>query len=143
MIKIVWGRIWKDIKNFRIAIVILLLYEVITMHVFQIFCPFLIVTGFPCAGCGLTRAVFCILKGQFITGLRLNPAAPLWIVFLCWFFINRYLKGINDKRTKVWLCFVCVVTLLIYGYRMCYCFPGESPMIYYKNNILVEKLLHK
>ena len=102
MIKIVWGRIWKDIKNFRIAIVILLLYEVITMHVFQIFCPFLIVTGFPCAGCGLTRAVFCILTGQFITGLRLNPAAPLWIVFLCWFFINRYLKGTNDKRTKVW-----------------------------------------
>lgn len=129
-------RVWKDIKNFRAAIFIFLLYQIIARSVFHAFCPQLILTGFPCAGCGLTRAVLCILQGQFVRGLRLNPAAPLWICFLSWFFINRYVRGVYDKRTAVWLCLVCVVTFAIYVYRMRCCFPGEPPLVYYRNNIL-------
>ena len=135
-IPIIIKRIWKDIKDYRAAILVLVLYNLIARSVFHAFCPQLILTGFPCAGCGLTRAVFNILTGRFARGLQLNPAAPLWILFLVWFFGNRYLRGAYSKKTTLLLGLVCAATFGIYLYRMLHFFPGESPMVYYRNNIL-------
>lgn len=135
-IQAVLERIWKDVKNFRVAILALILYNVATRSVFHAYCPQLILTGFPCAGCGMTRAVFYILTGQFVRGMRLNPAAPFWILFLVWFLINRYLRGVCPKSTTLWLSIVCAATLGIYLYRMFHFFPGEPPLVYYRNNIL-------
>lgn len=135
-IQIVLERIWKDIKSFRAAILALILYNVIVRSVFHAFCPQLILTGFPCAGCGMTRAVFYIMTGRFARGMQLNPAAPLWILFLIWFFVNRYLRGLYSKNTTLWLGLVCAVTLGIYLYRMIHFFPGEPPLVYYRNNVL-------
>lgn len=135
-IQVVLERVWRDIKSVRIAILALLLYNVIVRSVFHAFCPQLILTGFPCAGCGMTRAVFYILTGRFGRGMQLNPAAPLWILFLIWLFINRYLRGVHSKNTTLWLCFVCAATFGIYLYRMLHFFPGDPPLVYYSNNIL-------
>lgn len=140
MIQIIINRIWNDLKNFRAAILALLLYNIIIRSMFDAFCPQLILTGFPCAGCGMTRAVFCILTGQFVRGMQLNPAAPLWILFLGWFFANRYVRGVCAKHTTLWLGLVCAATLGIYLYRMLHFFPGDPPLVYYRNNIL-RKLL--
>lgn len=134
--KTVLGRIWKDIKDFRVAILFFAIYSVTVRKLFHAFCPQLIVTGFPCAGCGMTRAMFYIMTGQFARGVRLNPAALLWIAFLLWFFWNRYIYGTYRKSTKLWLGLVCAVTLAIYIYRMVNCFPSSPPMVYYRNNIL-------
>lgn len=131
----VFGRIWADLKSFRIALFALLLYNVLARSLFHAFCPQLILTGFPCAGCGMTRAVVYILTGRFARGMQLNPAAPLWILFLSWFFANRYLRGVQPRQTKVFLALVCVITLAVYVYRMIYFFPGEPPMVYHANNI--------
>ena len=135
-VQAVFERIWKDIKRFRIAILLLIFYNVSARIMFHAFCPQLILTGFPCAGCGMTRAVLYILTGRFARGMQLNPAAPLWIIFLCWFFANRYLKGVYRKSTTLWLGLVCVVTLAVYVYRMLHFFPGDPPMVYYRNNLL-------
>ena len=140
-VRTVLERIWRDLKNFRVAILALVLYNVLARGIFQAFCPQLILTGFPCAGCGMTRAVFCILTGSFERGMRLNPAAPLWILFLLWFFGNRYLKGVHPKSTMLWLALVCAATLGIYGYRMLHFFPGDPPLVYYRNNILRRAFL--
>lgn len=141
-IQIIINRIWNDLKNFWVAILALFLYNIIIRSMFHAFCPQLILTGFPCAGCGMTRAVFCILTGQFVRGMQLNPAAPLWILFLAWFFGNRYLRGVCAKHTTLWLGLVCAATLGIYLYRMLHFFPGDPPMVYYKNNLL-QKLLRR
>ena len=135
-IRIVFGRIWKDIKSLWFAFFLLMLYNVIVRKVFHAFCPQLILTGFPCAGCGMTRAVFYILTGRFTRGMKLNPAAPLWILFLGWLCINRYLRGVRSVNTSLWLGLVCAVTFGIYLYRMMHFFPGEPPMVYYRNNVL-------
>lgn len=134
--RIILERIWNDIKRFRAAILALFLYNVIARSVFHAFCPQLILTGFPCAGCGMTRAVFYILTGRFARGMHLNPAAPLWILFLVWFFGNRYIRGSHPKSTQLWLGLVCFATLAIYLYRMLNFFPGEPPLVYYRNNLL-------
>ncbi len=135
-IQTVLAKIWMDIKDFRVAIFFIAVYNVAARALFGAFCPQLILTGFPCAGCGMTRAVFCILTGQFARGMKLNPAAPVWIAFLLWFFWNRYVYSTYKKSTYLWLGIVCAVTLAVYIYRMINCFPGAPPMVYYRNNIL-------
>lgn len=139
-IKAISNRIWSDVKSCWIAILLLILYNVIVRSVFGAYCPFLIVTGFPCAGCGMTRAILYILTGRIARGMRLNPAAPFWIAFLIWFFWDRYVCGKTRRGTKAFLAVVCVATLVIYIYRMLTEFPGDPPMVYYKGN-LIRRLL--
>lgn len=40
-------------------------------------CPFFRVTGIPCPGCGLTRAVLLLLKGDLQASLRFHAFAPI------------------------------------------------------------------
>lgn len=141
-VKDVLNRIWKDIKDFRIAILLLAGYNAVVRKVFHAFCPLLIFTGFPCAGCGMTRAIFYIFTGHFERGMKLNPTAPLWIVYIVWFFWNRYVLGRCKKTTLYWLGAVCVVTLLVYMYKMIYCFPGDPPMVFYQNN-MIRRLIER
>jgi len=48
-----------------------------------VLCPFRVLTGLPCPGCGTTRAVFELGSGRPITSLLLNPlGAFVWLYFL-------------------------------------------------------------
>ena len=52
-------------------------------------CPFRLLTGFTCPGCGTTRALHQILHGHFLTAFTLNPLLLLAIPFLL-FALLRY-----------------------------------------------------
>jgi len=52
-------------------------------------CPFRMLTGFTCPGCGSTRAMHQILHGHFATAFMLNPLLLLAIPFLL-FALLRY-----------------------------------------------------
>lgn len=52
-------------------------------------CPFRLLTGFTCPGCGTTRAMHEILHGHFATAFMLNPLLLLAIPFLL-FALLRY-----------------------------------------------------
>ena len=132
----------KDIKAFYPAIIAFAVYNIVVRKIFHAYCPFLIVTGFPCAGCGMTRAVFYIFTGQIKRGMDLNPAAPMWILFLIWFFVNRYLRGCMPKYIKTVLAVVVLVTFGIYLYRMINFFPGSPPLVFYRNN-MISRLLRR
>lgn len=129
-------RLTRDIKAFYPAVIVFGIYNLVVRKIFHAYCPFLILTGFPCAGCGMTRAIFFILTGRFKRGMALNPAAPMWILFLAWFFIERYFRGRTPKYTKVVLAVVVLVTVGIYVYRMVNFFPGSPPLVFYRNNII-------
>jgi len=43
-------------------------------------CPFLQVTGIPCPGCGLTRAMVLLLKGDLRASLRFHAFAPIFLL---------------------------------------------------------------
>lgn len=135
-------RLRKDIKTFYPAVIAFAIYNLVVRTIFHAYCPFLIVTGFPCAGCGMTRAVFYILTGQIKRGMNLNPAAPLWILLLIVFFVERYVRGRKSGDIKILLVVVVLVTFAIYLYRMKNFFPGSPPLVFYRNN-LISRFLRK
>jgi hypothetical protein len=51
-------------------------------------CPFYLLTGYHCIGCGLTRALHALVHGQFARAFGMNPLAmtmlPLLPLMLAW-----------------------------------------------------------
>jgi len=129
-------RIWKDLVAYRQFVLAFLLYDIAVQLLFQNFCPFVIVTGFPCPGCGMTRAVFYFATGQFLRGWEMHPLGICWFLLAFWFCFRRYVLG---KRTPEVLYIggiLAVFMLFVYGYRMYAVFPGKIPMAYTPKNLL-------
>lgn len=133
-------RIKEDIRNFYPAVIVFAIYNLVVRSIFHAYCPFLITTGFPCPGCGMTRAAFYLLTGRIKRGMSLNPAAPLWIAFIICFFIERYLRGRMPKYMKILLSVVALITVGIYLYRMVRFFPSSPPLVFYRNNLISRML---
>lgn len=125
------GRIVADLKEYRFAIAGLLVYSMITRLIFHAFCPMVIVTGLPCPGCGLNRAVLFLLRGEFARSFALHPLAALWLALIFWFLAGRYVAGRRVSRGfMVCLGIVAAATLVLYGYRMLWLFPDYPPASY-------------
>ncbi len=45
-------------------------------------CMFRRLTGYDCAGCGLTRSFICVARGQLVRAGGFNPAGPLVFAFV-------------------------------------------------------------
>ncbi len=129
-------RVKRDIRQFWAVGVAFAIYSVIVRSVFGAFCPFLIVTGFPCAGCGLTRAGMYLLRGNFSQAAALNPSIFAFALLYCGYF--RYLEGTKVKGFSLALGVLVAVTLAVYIYRMYLYFPNKVPYVYYKRNLLAE-----
>ena len=129
-------RIWQDVKQYWIAVILFTLLNICVRKLFHVFCPMLIITGIPCAGCGMTRAVYYILTGRFKRGMALNPSSPLWIIWIFIFIFRRYIMGNKWKHVYGYLAAVAAITIIIYMVRIITEFPGDPPMVYYRNNIL-------
>lgn len=134
--KKVWERIWKDICDYKVVIVIFAIYYMVVHMLFQAFCPAILLTGFPCAGCGMTRAVLCIVSGQFARAWNLNPMAFPVLLFGVYCLCMRYIAGKRVKGFKVGICILAVCMLLVYIYRMCTIFPNRPPYVYTSNNLM-------
>lgn len=133
-------RLWKDIKGFVPVAALYGIYYLVSHRLYDAFCPLLIVTGIPCAGCGLTRAGLFLLKGQVLRAASLNPAIFLFVSFLLYCAYFRYLKGQRVKRLGPALILLVTGTLLIYGYRMYLYFPGRVPYVYQEHNLFADKI---
>lgn len=134
----IWSRVWKDIKQYKWLITAFVVWNVIVRSVFHAFCPVLICIGIPCGGCGITRAIWFILTGQFERGMQLNPVAPIWIGILLYVILVRYILGKSMKRIYVYLGIAVGISLAIYLYRMVTLFPGNPPLVFYKNCIIEQ-----
>ena len=89
----------KDIYRCRIAILIIIIYLILAQIVFGTMCPFKILTGQDCPGCGLTRGCLCVLTGHFNQAISYNPMSFAWVVLIIWLLWERYL---TDKKNIFW-----------------------------------------
>src|SRR5687767_3322787 len=60
-------------------------------------CPFRVLTGFTCPGCGTTRALHQLLHGNLAAAFELNPLLLLSLPFL-FYALVRYSYGVMLGR---------------------------------------------
>ena len=138
MVKTVFRRIIKDLRDNRAPIIAIAILWVLTEIIFHRFCPVVIMTGFPCPGCGLTRALFNLITLHPIKALEYNPSYPLWVALAVAFFIRRYVQGRSTTVLRYPMMAVCLITIGIYIWRMTHVFPAKEPMVYFHGNVLAR-----
>ncbi|MCI9619699.1 MAG: DUF2752 domain-containing protein [Dorea sp.] len=129
--------LWKDIKDIKWAIIIIIAYFALGRYFLYSLCPMVMVTGLPCPGCGLTRAGFALLRLDLAGAYRIHPFIYPIAGYIAVFGWNRYIMGRRmGKKLKAGLTVLMVLVILFYGWRMWMYFPGEPPMSYYERNLL-------
>lgn len=127
----------KDMKHAKWAVLLVFAYFVLLRKFFVTTCPAVLITGFPCPGCGMTRAFMRLLHLDFVGAWRLHPFVYLFVTFVIWFGTRRYILGISDTE-KAWKMAAMLGILMIafYIWRLLRYFPGDPPMSYYYGNVL-------
>ena len=132
------SRIRRDIRNYWQAAIAIAVYTVLVNIIFHAFCPMVIMTGFPCPGCGMTRSLFYLATGRFIKSIQMNPMGiPIACIFLyfCW---NRYIKGKKAKGIIQLILIALVLLLAVYAIRMYRFFPDRIPYVYNEGNVFAR-----
>lgn len=128
---------WKDIKDARWAIICLIAYFVLASKFLYSTCPVVMITGFPCPACGLTRAAFLLIHLDFPGAFHMHPFIYVIVLFAVAFVWRRYVCAIRQDKLLKWTAVVIIVFMtLFYVGRMAMQFPGASPMQYYDESIL-------
>lgn len=130
---------FKDVKHAKWAILSVFAYFVLLRKFFITICPAVLITGLPCPGCGMTRAFIRLLHLDFAGAWQMHPFVYLFMIFILWFGIRRYILGISDTK-KAWkiLAMLGILMILFYIWRMLRYFPGNPPMSYYYGNVLLN-----
>lgn len=130
------GRIWLDVKKYFWMAVIVAIYYLLVHRFLPVACPMIFMTGIPCAGCGMTRAVRFILSGHFAQAFYLNPMAFPIVLFAGYCCFIRYLKGRPVKGFVAGIIVLCILLFIFYFVRMYLYFPGRIPYVYTTGNMM-------
>ena len=129
---------WQDIKNMRTALVCIGFYFAFMKIVLHSGCPFVVLTGFPCAACGLTRAGVHFLNGEWIQAWSVHPAIFPIVLLLIVFVVQRYFRQKSLKGLKKYAIILVLGMVILYVYRFITQFPGNPPMSYYSDNLVMR-----
>lgn len=85
-------------KSILLILLILLVFGILVVFVFDINCVFKSITGIPCPGCGLTRGFRTLLSGNIIKAESYNLLTVPILVFLIIVFILTITDIIKNKN---------------------------------------------
>ncbi|MDD2426868.1 MAG: DUF2752 domain-containing protein [Eubacteriales bacterium] len=117
------------------------------MEYFGSGCAVSSVIGFPCPGCGSSRAAVLLFQGRLGEALRMHPLIILSLLMLLVILSTEFIKFIRRKQGKAWnnpipqrlldVVAVAIIALYlgVYVYRMIKYYPHTEPMIYNWNSV--------
>lgn len=99
----------------NIFIVILIVGLALTLNFFNVkACPIFILFKVPCPGCGLTRAVSLILKGQIVASLEYNILPiPLLFTIITYILFYSFNKEVLQKLVKKFNTLIIIITIVV------------------------------
>lgn len=131
----------QDVKAARWAIILIIAYFVILKKYLYSLCPLVILTGFPCPGCGLTRAGVAVLHLDFARAWKIHPFIFPIIILAGIFVTERYILQKKKMNISKWFAIAVMTGMIVfYIFRMLTMFPDVPPMTYYYHNILYRIL---
>ena len=95
------------------------------------------VIGIPCPGCGLTRAMICLLQGNFKESFFYHPLlAAVALVFILAIF--QKVSGSKSPIFDLIYIAITVLFIIVYIIRLFVYFPHTSPMDFNERSVLMK-----
>ena len=111
------ARMKRDFQLVKLPFLVLTIYCILAELVFHTMCPFVIVFGRPCSGCGLTRAGILVLQGRFAEATQTHVMIYFWMFLVLYAFCFRYILGKRPPLLIILIIFVSIGTMIYYVYR--------------------------
>jgi len=85
-------------------------------------CPFRLLTGFNCPGCGTSRGLHRLLHGDLIGAFQFNPLVMLLLPIFLYAFVRHTAAVFRDRPIKsnqldprfIWMFFVVVMSFWVF-----------------------------
>lgn len=106
-----------DLWAIRFAILLVIIYLCLTEQLFHTTCPSVIIFGYPCPGCGLTRGMLHLLKGDFAGAWNDNPSIFLICACVTYGGFFRYYKDRRPPGYTAVIIMTGLLMILIYLFR--------------------------
>lgn len=147
-----------DIRSIKWALILISVCFAFFEIIGHSICPVYALTGYPCPGCGLTRAGLRALHLDFAGAWKMNPFIFPVGALSAAYAANRYIFGSGNQRSsggvlrvslspkrrkrRKWLDFCAALVLagliVFYIWRMVERFPSEPPMVYNGQNLAMR-----
>lgn len=69
--------------------------------------------GFDCPGCGIQRAFYLLLQGEFVAAFKMYPAIYFLVVLFAFFVFNRFHATKYADKIIILLSISSVATILV------------------------------
>ena len=125
---LVYNRIKKDFVNNRVGILAFAGIFLLFFVLFDEVCITQILFGFPCPGCGLTRAGILLLKFRFLQAWHMHPFIYVWLFLVAYICYKRYIRGTKVKGVFPLVIGITVAMFAFYLYRMYRYYPQVEPL---------------
>ncbi len=130
------GRLWKDIREYGVVCILIMVYVAVFSVLFGTPCPIRLATGLPCPGCGITRAAVLFLAGRWQQAWQMNPVIFPIVLAVLYYCVKRYLLAGEVKEMKGIVAGIAVMLLAVYILRIGRYFPDREPYGYLEGNLL-------
>jgi hypothetical protein len=81
-------------------------------------CPFNLITGIPCPGCGMTRAFLALARGDLITALHYNPFSMLLAAIIIFTAFGINLRASDRFKSFLYSIFLTVILIWWFWKRL-------------------------
>lgn len=129
-------RIISDLRKYGPGIAAAVLAYFLMHRIFHVFCPMVLLTGFPCPGCGLTRSILYLLQGKVQRSLNIQPMGIVIVFFAAYCFFFRYVRGKKIPGFKTIGVGIILSLWVLYIVNMYLYFPDKPPYTYNSQNVL-------
>jgi len=94
-------------------------------------CPFRLLTGFTCPGCGSTRGLHYLLHGDVVTAFEFNPLMVLSLPFLLYALLRYTTAAVRGRPLQkhyveakyIWMLFAVIMSFWVFRNTSLYPFP--------------------
>lgn len=90
-----------------VVVLVMILKRVVGFNVLRLLgpCMFHLLTGYHCPGCGGTRAVYALLRGEIWRSFCYHPFVLYVAAIGSWFMISQTIERVSRGRIKIGLHF--------------------------------------